>query len=208
MLDDDRLYRRTEPPPPPPPPKAKSKPKKTKGRRTSKRQKLAEPAEDSAEDEEHQSTLEVETKAEDVDDGLGGAKWECIAVSLVEYNTFLDTIRKSRDPDEKVLFKRITEDVLPVIEKRAESQERKAAQRRREMENLEKLATAKRSSRLAGKQEKQREVQLAEDAERKRREDLAMARREQDKQIMMEEVCYIIPMFRGWTNKYRRANLE
>jgi len=131
---------------------------------------------------------EDKTIVEDVDDGLGGAKWVCIAVSHEEYKAFLETIQKSRDPDEKVLYKRITSDVLPIIEKRAEAQERKAAARRREMENIEKLATAKRSSRISARVEKQKEVQDAEEADRKKRSDLIMAKREQEKQSNLEHV--------------------
>lgn len=154
---------------------------------------MSEAIEDSGEDEEELSVVDPEAK-DDEDDGFGGAKWECIAVTFDEYKEFLAGIQKSRDADEKALYKRITAEVLPVIEKRAELQERKAAQRRRELENLEKLATAKRSSRLAGKAEKQREVQEAEDAERKRKEDLVMARREQERQSKMEEVRQFFPI--------------
>jgi len=134
--------------------------------------------------------MQEEDKAiiEDVDDGLGGAKWVCIAVSHEEYKTFLETIQKSRDPDEKVLYKRIVSDVLPIIEKRAEAQERKAAARQREIENIEKLATAKRSSRISARVEKQKEVQDAEEADRKKRSDLIMAKREQEKQSNLEHV--------------------
>jgi len=134
--------------------------------------------------------MQEEDKAiiEDIDDGLGGAKWVCIAVSHEEYKTFLETIQKSRDPDEKVLYKRIVSDVLPIIEKRAEAQERKAAARQREIENIEKLATAKRSSRISARVEKQKEVQDAEEADRKKRSDLIMAKREQEKQSNLEHV--------------------
>jgi len=123
------------------------------------------------------------------DDGLGGAKWECIAITYEEYKSFLESIQKSRDPDEKVLHKRLTLEVLPIIEKRAEAQARKLAARQRELQTLEKMATAKRSSRIASRTEKQKEIEDAEEAERKRIADLAMAKREQAKQHKLEEVC-------------------
>lgn len=117
---------------------------------------------------------------------MGGAKWECIAITLEEYKAFLETIRRSRDADEKVLLKRITLDALPVIEKRADAQERKAVQKRRQLENEQKLSTAKRSSRIAGKMDKEREIKEAEEAVRKRKEELAMAHKEQAKKYQME----------------------
>ncbi len=131
---------------------------------------------------------EASSKPPEEDNGLGGAKWELIAITLEEYNDFLESIRRSRDADEKTLSKRIRAEVLPVIEKAAEAQERRAARKQKEMENLQKLSTAKRSSRLAGKQEKQREEEEAAAAERKRKEDIAMARREVEKQQKMEQV--------------------
>lgn len=198
------MYRRTDAPPErPPEPKAKKpKPKKStaKGRRRSTRQQAVEsPAGSDDEDEDLAKALEASKQdaqptvaeaapEEQEDDGLGGAKWECIAVTLTDYNEFLATIQKTRDPNEKAMHARITKDILPVLEKRVEVQERKAAGRRRELENLEKLATAKRSSRLADKHERQREIQAVEDAERKRREDLAMAQREQRRMDKLEEV--------------------
>ena len=88
------------------------------------------------------------------DDGFGGSKWECIAITLGQYRDFLDTIRKSKSTDEKDLHSRIVEDVLPVIEKAEEAQQRKIARRERELMTLQKLATAKRSGRIASKMDK------------------------------------------------------
>lgn len=195
LMDDDRLYRRTDAPlPPTPKPKAKAKPKarKSRGTRSSKRRKLSTPeseAEENADaegDENNVKEEEAETKAED--DTFGGMKWECIAITLEEYQGFLESIRKSRDPNEKALFKAVTEDVLPVIEKRAEAQRQKALKKQRELENLQKMATAKRSSRISSRLEKQKAEEEAVAAERKREEDLRMARKEQERQQKMEEV--------------------
>ena len=132
------------------------------------------------------TTTQVE-KVVSEEDGFGGRKWECLAVTLTEYQDFLESIRKSRDADEKALFKRITDEVLPVIEKAEEDQQRKQARREKELMNLQKLATAKRSSRLAGKQEREREEQEAAEAERKRKTELAAAKQNQERQKQMEE---------------------
>jgi len=156
---------------------------KGQGKHANKRRKLLESQLDESEAEGESfgrpDTIEG-------DNGLGGANWECIAITLQEYKSFLETIRRSRDVDEKVLLKRITMDALPVIEKRAEAQERKAAQKRRQLENVQKLSTAKRSSRIAGKMDKEREIREAEEAVRKRKEDLAMAHKEEAKKHQME----------------------
>ncbi|CAF9910533.1 MAG: hypothetical protein HETSPECPRED_010091 [Heterodermia speciosa] len=188
VLDDNRLYRRTDPPPPsPPPPKPKANSKKGKAAaRASKRRKTAE-AELSTNDADGEGATTEAEKVPIIGDGFGGRKWECIAVTLTEYQTFLDTIRKSKDPDEKALLQRIADDILPVIEKAEESQLRKQARKERELSTMHKLATAKRSSRLASKQEKEREEQEAAEAERKKRADLAAAKADQEKQKKMEE---------------------
>ncbi|KAL1618917.1 hypothetical protein SLS54_007033 [Diplodia seriata] len=190
VLDDDRLYRRTDPPLPATPPprsksKAKAKPKKTKGTRASKRRRLSTSPLESDVEQEEDGTQDASTREEDT---FGGMKWECVAVTLEDYNGFVESIRKSRDPNEKELVKRLQAEVLPIIEKRAEQQRQKAQRKQRELENLEKLANAKRSSRIAGRVEKQKEQEAAVEAERKRTADLEMAKKEQDKQKQMEEV--------------------
>jgi hypothetical protein len=114
-------------------------------------------------------------------------KWECLAITLDDLNRFVASIAKSRDPNEKILRTRITEDLLPLLEKQEEARKRKAAQKERELLNLEKLATAKRSSRIAGKLELQRQEEEAREAERKRQAELAMAKKEQEKWMKLEK---------------------
>jgi hypothetical protein len=134
VLDDNRMYRRTDPPPPPQPKKAaaKSKSKKGKGARASKRQKVSTP--------EPEEPIEEKAQPDAVeDDGLGGMRWECLCVTLEDYQEYLNSIRRSRDPNEKILYKRIEEEVIPVMEGLAEEQAKKQARKQRELENL--LAT-------------------------------------------------------------------
>jgi hypothetical protein len=114
-------------------------------------------------------------------------RWELIAVSMEEYNEFLDSIRKSRDPNEKALLKNIQEHVMPILLEAEEERKRKEARRMKELELLQKLATSKRSSRLAGKQDKIRQDREAEEAEAARRAELEMAHKEQRRQLQMEE---------------------
>lgn len=188
ILDDNRLYRQTDPPPPAPPPKpkAKAKSKKSRGTRSSKRRKTATPdPEDAVNDEEG---TEPQPTEEAEDDGLGGAKWECLCITLEDFQGYMAGLRRSKDANEKVLYRSLEEDVLPEIEKQAEERAKKEARRMKEQENLLKLATAKRSSRISSRLEKQKAEEEAEEAERKRLADLAMAQAEQDKQRKMEEV--------------------
>lgn len=132
-------------------------------------------------DADEEAPIEIE------DDGFGGMKWECIAVSFDEVNAFVSSLEKSRDPNEKILRKRIAEDLLPLLEKQEEARKRKAAQKERELLNLEKLATAKRSSRIAGKLEHQKQEEEAREAERKKQAELAMAKKEQEKWMKLEK---------------------
>lgn len=189
MLDDNRMYRRTDPPPPPEPQKskAKAKSKKSRGTRASKRQKLLTPEPDEAAEDD--TVDQVEQQPEQVeDDGFGGMTWECVCVTLEDYQEYMGNIRKSRDPNEKTLYKRLEEDVIPIMQNLAEEQAKKQARKMKELENMQKLAFAKRSSRISSRLEKQKEQEEIEAAERNRLEELAKAKAEQEKQKKLEEV--------------------
>ncbi|KAL8770037.1 MAG: hypothetical protein Q9209_004075 [Squamulea sp. 1 TL-2023] len=188
ILDDNRLYRRTDPPlPPPPAPKPKANSKKAKAAaRASKRRKTRD-VQHSEQEDEQDATFDHEAKDPTEADSFAGRTWECIAVTLTDYQDFLDSIKKSRDADEKALHNRITKDVLPIIEKDEESKLRRQAKKEREMINMEKLATAKRSSRLASKHETERLEREAAEAEQKRKADIAAALAHKEKQNKMDE---------------------
>lgn len=188
VLDDNRLYRRTDPPlPPPPAPKPKANSKKAKAAaRASKRRKTND-SQDTEHDDDPEKSTEDGAIAAPEGDGFGGRSWDCIAVTMADYNEFLESIKKSRDPDEKALYKRISEEVLPIIEKDEESKQRRQARKERELMNMERLATAKRSSRLANKFETERVQREAAEAEQKRKADIAAALAHEEKQKKMEE---------------------
>ncbi|KAL5419418.1 hypothetical protein PMIN03_000608 [Paraphaeosphaeria minitans] len=183
VLDDMRMYRRTDAPPPQ---KAKSKAKARKSRslRTPKRRKTSTPEPD--EPAEVEEVTEV-NDAEAEDNGFGGMQWECVCITYKDYQDYLTSIRKSRHPDEKQLYKDLEADIIPELAKVAEAQASKEAKKMRELEALQKLATAKRSSRISAKMDRQREIDEADEAERKRREEIAMAKAEQEKQRRMED---------------------
>lgn len=116
----------------------------------------------------------------------GGIKWECVAVTLDDYNAFLEPLLKTKDPDEKILRDRVVEGVIPIIEKAEEAQERKRLRREKEIANVQMMAGAKRSSRLAQKSEKERVEREAAEAAYKHERDLAAARRDQDNRLKQE----------------------
>lgn len=149
---------------------------------------MSEVDDEDVEEEGEEAIADLDSPLKIEDDRLGGATWECLAVTLEEYNAFLEPLRRSRNRDEKDLIADITQEVLPELEKHAEAMERKAAKERRELEALQKMATAKRSSRLAGKMEKQKELEEAANAERRKREELTMAHKEEGRRMRMEEV--------------------
>ena len=202
VLDDNRLYRRTDEPPPPPTPKLKPKakskaPKKSKSRgtRASKRQRVEESEEEvdgpDAEAVGQDDTVMTngdQSMAEDEPGyGFTSKTWECIAITLEEYQEFLASIFRTRDPNEKQLRKRIEEEVLPIIEKRAEALRQKQLKKMRELQNLQKMATAKRSSRIADKAEKEKQDREEREVEEKKQADLRMAHEEQERQRRIEE---------------------
>lgn len=165
-------------------PKAKSK----KGRaalRASKRRKSREV--ERSEDEADGGEDGIDGEQEQItEENFGGRKWECIAVTFGEYQDFLKSIENSKNSDEKTLRNRLINDVMPIIEKHEESQLRKKQRQERETLNIQKLATAKRSSRLEAKQEKERQEQEGLETERKRKAELAAAKADQEKQQNME----------------------
>ncbi|KAG5930017.1 hypothetical protein E4U42_003320 [Claviceps africana] len=186
VLDDNRVYRFTEPRAPKKNPTPKSTKLNQRKYRASRRHLAASSNKGTDECLERERPGSFE-----VDDGLGGGLWECVAVTLKEVRHFLETLSKSRDENERILRRRIQKHLLPILEKQEELTRRKQMQRERELLNLSKLANAKRSSRIADKAEKQRQEegereqrrqkQEAEEAER--REKLAQMKAEQEREF-------------------------
>ncbi|OTB03085.1 hypothetical protein M426DRAFT_322114 [Hypoxylon sp. CI-4A] len=188
ILDDNRIYRMTDAPPTLPTWKPKRNTKKAKAAaRAAKRRRVSSRFNAQNGEDADDAASDADQSAEPEDDGLGGAKWECIATNLAEVQEFLDTIRKTRDENEKVLKTTIENHLLPILEKQEESRKRKALQREKELINLEKMSHAKRSSRLANKAEQQRVEQQAKEEELKRRDEEVTARKEEQKRVKMEK---------------------
>ncbi|RMZ82775.1 hypothetical protein DV738_g1492, partial [Chaetothyriales sp. CBS 135597] len=195
VFDDNRLYRRTEPPLPPPPktkPKANSK-KGMAARRLARKRRRIEESETPASPNDESRTEPDEvgrpvsgTPAGADVDTFGGFKWECLAITLADYRKVVDSFNKTKDPNERILVERLLEEVIPTIEAAEEKQRRKIERRERELLAMEKMAHAKRSSRIADKQEREKQEREAAEAERKRAAELAAARRDRDFQQQME----------------------
>lgn len=195
VLDDSRLYRRTEPPLPPAP-KAKPKSNTLKAqaarRRASKRRRIEASATPEVKDEDQSMVTDSNAVEDELShnrqaDTFAGYQWECVAVTSQDYQEFLKTIEKSRDPNEKDLHLRIVEQVLPVVEKAEEAQRRKTEKKQKELLNEQRLMGAKRSSRLADKQERERQEREALEAAEKHAAELAAAHREQERQAKVEQ---------------------
>jgi len=182
VLDDNRIYRLTDVPREPPKPKKNSKKGKA-AQRASKRRRVSEPTGSDAEELGHES-LTVATKEED--DGFGGRKWECVAVSLGEVQAFVSTFERTKDANEKVLRNQIQQHLIPILEKQEESRNRKQLQREKELLNLEKMAHAKRSNRIAKKLEQQKIEEQVKEEERKREQEEVMKRKEESRRTKFE----------------------
>lgn len=131
--------------------------------------------------------VEEQTKEPWEIDTFGGFKWECIAITLTDYHELCESLKKSKDPNEKVLRDRLISEVIPIIEAAEEKQRRKIERRQRELLMMEKMVGAKRSSRLADKLDRERREAEEAEAERKKQADLAAAHREMERQEKMEQ---------------------
>ena len=143
---------------------------------------------DITDDEESRLNGETEGdhKAGD-EDTLGGYRWECVCVTLSQYKEFVETRRKTRDENERNLIHAVEDTVMPLLEKAEEAQLRKIEKREKELLAMEKMASAKRSSRLADKHERERIEREQAEGERKRAVELAAARKMEEQQHKMEE---------------------
>lgn len=95
-------------------------------------------------------------------------------------------MKSTKDPDEKILRDQLQDHLVPILEKQVESKKRKQLQREKELLALEKMAHAKRSSRLAHKFEHQKAEEQAREEEQKRREEEALARKQEKERLLLE----------------------
>ncbi|KAM0293100.1 hypothetical protein ACHAPQ_006520 [Fusarium lateritium] len=182
VLDDNRVYRLTEAPVATRPTKPKKSRTSYGNRRSSKRRRSTL----NPEEEPTETDQDAKDSVPDEDNGLGGMTWECLAVTLEDVRSIVDSFRKTRDENEKILRDQLEEHLVPILEKQEQSRQRKELQRERELANAAKMANAKRSSRIAGKVEQQKHDEQIREGERHRREDEKSKRREELAQAKME----------------------
>jgi hypothetical protein len=173
VLDDNRVYRMTESHPP-----ASEKPTPRTERQSNKRRRLNRGREDKTDETSNNTVVG--------DNSFGGMDWECVAVTLSEVRNLVQAFAKTRDKNEKILRQQLEDHLLPILEKQEESRKRKEQQRERELLNLAKMANAKRSSRIAGKVERQKQEDFEKEEEERSRAAEASRRREEQQQFKME----------------------
>lgn len=202
----NRLYRRTDPAIPEPITKSKTKLKYTSKKaaalrrreRSSKRRKVAQDSDDDTEMNDVDDTMNDTQMEYNGDDSkieadptevntFGDYKWECIAVTLDDFKTFTASIAKSRDENERNLKDKIEDDMIPELEKVEERRQRRTEAKLREIQMQEKMQGAKRSGRLAAKQEREREEAEAAEAEKQRQVLLEAARRDEERQQQLDD---------------------
>ncbi|KAL1865493.1 hypothetical protein Daus18300_007138 [Diaporthe australafricana] len=189
VLDDNRMYRLTAAAPPAAPPKKNSQKAKAAAR-SAKRRRLATSGDSTSNngDEETASVSENNDRPDHADeDPLDGATWECVAITLDEVRSCIEPFKKTKDPNEKVLREQIEGHLLPILEKQEESRKRKMAQREKELLSLQKMAHAKRSSRLAGKAEQRKHDEVEREEREKRQAEEVAARKHEDEKIKKEK---------------------
>ncbi|GKT39954.1 reticulocyte-binding protein 2 a [Colletotrichum spaethianum] len=186
VLDDNRVYRMTEPPPKPATPKKKSKVTKYGSRSNKRRRVSGTNGTGEAEHSVNEPADEVASTAPE-DDGLGGMKWECLAVSLEDVQGIIASFHKTKDDNEKILRDQLQEHLLPILEKQEESRKRKEQQRERELLNLAKMANAKRSSRIANKAEQQKQEEKAQEEAKLMQAQRAAAKKEEQQRAKLEK---------------------
>ncbi|KAF6814988.1 PHD-finger domain-containing protein [Colletotrichum plurivorum] len=184
VLDDNRVYRLTDPPPKPVTPKKKGK-TTNYASRPSKRRRVSTAT--AAEDPNRSVNEPTDATTHSTEDsGLGGMKWECLAVSLGDVQALVASFHKTKDDNEKVLRDQLQEHLLPILEKQEDSRKRKELQRQRELLNLAKMANAKRSSRIASKVEQQKQEEKTKEEAQILLNKRAAARKEEQKRIKLE----------------------
>lgn len=197
VLDDNRVYRSTEIPVVQARPKKNTKKARAQARRGNKRRRVSTASVDNAvaDTDNDDSILPDDEKPNDADaadeddaaDGPGGMRWECVAVSLEELQALLASIPGRRDPNEKILHDKIVEHLLPILEQQDERRKRREKEREKELLNQAKMATAKRSSRIAGRQEQQRQEDEEREEEIRRQQELEAARKEEQARRKFEK---------------------
>jgi hypothetical protein len=123
-----------------------------------------------------ESTLETNG----VDENNEESTWHIQCIDIDDYNPFLSKLRKSRDLDEKALYRHLNENVLPMVVEEEAERARKRELREQEFLREQAYLARKRSTRLIQKEEDKKHEEEREHELTKIRE--AEAAREKEKQ--------------------------
>jgi hypothetical protein len=182
LLDDNRLYYRDAPIIPEEKPSRK-KFRGKKRKRGARRIESEEP--ESPSDQKNGSTTDEDST------------WHVQCITMDDWNSFLAKLKKSRDLDEKALYRHLNDNVLPTLLE--EEAERERERERREQEYLREQAflARKRSNRLVQREEdrkhmEEKEAEMAKiraaEEERKREEQrLKKLEQEREARLLLRE---------------------
>lgn len=190
LLDDNRLYYFEDKEPdlsqvdpkdmpgyvPPKETKSKKRARPYSGSGSRKRRSRAAARKEPEEDAEPEAEPEAETPAEEEteyisyaeavgrDTPIENTKWECICVTLADWTKFIESLRTSKLPYDKMFYKYLKNELLPVLEEHEERRVRDAWAREKQRDIAKLVLTRKKSSRLEEKQ-----VRMEQRAEEERR---------------------------------------
>ncbi|KAF4614064.1 hypothetical protein D9613_007673 [Agrocybe pediades] len=128
-------------------------------------------------------------------------EWETICSTLYEWEHIAERFEKATHYNEKALYKRLVNDIVPFV-----TQELKEIERKREVE--EALAHRKRSSRIALKESEREEARLALKRKQEEEEKLSRARRMEARQQKEEAERIKRELAREQRRKEREAREE
>jgi hypothetical protein len=175
LLDDNRLYMRDIPDLPSEKPTTNKK--KYRGKKR-KRGRIIE-------SEESESPAPVEPDED--------STWHVICVTMEDWTTFISRMKKSRNPDEKALYRHLHENVLPTLLEEEKQRQRQREAKEQEFLREQAYASRKRSTRLVQKEEadkvrEEKEAQIARahaEEDEKRSEEARVKRLEQEREARL-----------------------
>ena len=182
LLDDNRLYRRDAPIIPedekPAAPRKKFRGKKRK--RGARRIESEEPESPAPDTNGHVEPDEDST-------------WHVVCVTMDDWNEFLAKLKRSRDLDEKALYRHLNDNVMPTLIEEEKEREKQRLIREQEYLKEQAFAARKRSSRLVQKEEYkklsvEREAELAKlraEEEERKKEQLKIKKLEQEREARL-----------------------
>jgi len=133
----------------------------------------------------------------EVEETYEDSTWHVQCISVDDYTPFLARLRKSRDLDEKALYRHLSENVLPMVIEEEAERARKRELREQEFLREQAYLARKRSSRLIQKEEdkkhqKEREQEIAkikeeEEAREKEKQRLKKLEHEREARLAIRE---------------------